>query len=91
MVVGISTDSLESHNRFRDSNSLPFPLVSDPDKRIMGLYDVRRRLDLGTSRITYLIGKDGVIRGVFHHELRISRHIQDVLKGLHVLEPVKPM
>ena len=70
---------------------MPFILVSDPRKEIMRLYDVRRRLGLGNSRITYLIDKGGIIRGVFHHELRIGRHLRDVLRGLDALESAKPV
>ena len=85
-MVGISRDPVESHRRFHESLSLPFPLVSDPEGRIMKLYDVQRRLGLGTSRITYLIDKNGIIRGAFHHELRIGMHLRDVIKGMAALE-----
>ncbi len=85
-MVGVSRDPVESHRRFHESLSLPFPLVSDPEGRIMALYEVRRRLGLGTSRVTYLIDKNGIIRGAFHHELRIGRHLGDVIKGLAALE-----
>ena len=37
------------------------------------------------SRVTYLIDSDGVIRNVYHHEFRISRHVNNVLKGLEAL------
>lgn len=85
-MVGVSRDPVESHRRFHKSLSIPFPLVSDPEGRIMALYDVLRRLGLGTSRVTYLIDKNGIIRGAFHHELRIGRHLRDVIKGLAALE-----
>ena len=85
-MVGISRDPVESHLRFHESLSLSFPLVSDPEGRIAALYDVRRRMGLGTSRVTYLIDKNGIIRRIFHHELRIKRHLRDVIKGLAALE-----
>ena len=78
----MSKDSAESHARFRKSCSLPFHLISDPEGRVMKMYDVQRRWGLGASRITYLIDKAGTIRGVYHHEIRIKRHVRDVLAGL---------
>ena len=59
--------------------------MSDRDKKVARLYDVVRRLGLGVSRVTYLIDGSGLIRGVYHHEVRIGRHVQDVLKGLEAL------
>ena len=38
------------------------------------------------SRVTYLIDKSGVIRDVFHHEVRIGKHVEDVLEGVKALD-----
>ena len=85
-MVGVSTDSPESHDRFRRHFSIPFTLLSDPDKKVAWLYDVARRMGLGVSRVTYLVDKTGVIRDVFHHEVRIGKHVDDVLKSLNALD-----
>ena len=53
-VIGISSDSLETHEKFSEKYSLTFPLVSDGDGLIKSLY--------GRERITYLIDKRGIIR-----------------------------
>jgi len=53
-VIGISPDSLETHEKFSEKYGLTFPLVSDGDGLIKGLY--------GKERITYLIDKSGIIR-----------------------------
>ena len=66
--------------------SIPFTLLSDPDKKAVRLYDVARRMGLGVSRVTYLIDKTGVIRDVYHHEVRIGKHVDDVLEGLKALD-----
>ena len=63
LTVGVSRDSVERLQRFGESNNVKFPLISDSEGKIARLYDVRRRFGLGTSRVTYLIGKDGLIRG----------------------------
>lgn len=85
IVIGVSKDSVDSHLRFKESWSLPFHLASDQEGRVMRMYDVLRRWGLGTSRITYLIDKAGIIRDAYHHEVRIGRHVSDVLKGLDEL------
>ena len=66
--------------------SIPFPLLSDPDKKVARLYDVARRMGLGVSRVTYVIDKSGAIRDVFHHEVRIGKHVEDVLEGVKALD-----
>ena len=53
-VMGISPDSLETHEKFSEKYGLTFPLVSDGDGAIKGIY--------GRERITYLIDRKGIIR-----------------------------
>ena len=86
MVIGISADPMSSHSRFRDSLGLPFSLLSDPDKKIMRLYQVARRITLiRNKRVTYLVNKTGVIGGVFHHEIAFGQHVPDVLAALRTI------
>ncbi len=81
--MGVSPDSIQSHRRFREENGLPFPLVADTERKLIKLYDVRRKLAIApTKRVTYLIDKAGVIRYIFHHEFAIGRHKNEVLEGL---------
>ena len=54
------------------------------------LYDVRRRLNLGTSRFTYVIDKSGTIRFVGHNEVSMGAHIRDALRVLDELEAKAP-
>jgi peroxiredoxin Q/BCP len=53
-VIGISTDSLETHKKFSEKYDISFPLISDRDGSIKNIY--------GKERITYLIDKHGIIR-----------------------------
>ncbi len=86
MIVGISADSVESHRRFRESLSLPYPLLSDPEKTVIRLYDVKRRLPvLPNKRVTYIVSKTGAISGAYHHEIAFGQHKNDVLEGLRAL------
>lgn len=66
-VVGVSKDSQASHQRFADKNSLPFVLLSDPERTAIEAYDVWKekklygKTSMGVVRTTYVIGPDGVI------------------------------
>ena len=82
IVVGISTDDADTLYRFRNAFDLPFDLVTDASGKIRKLYDVRRRFGLGTSRVTYVIDRQGVIRGAFHNEVSMSSHINNTLDAL---------
>ncbi|MSQ32365.1 MAG: peroxiredoxin [Dehalococcoidia bacterium] len=83
VLVGISSDTAESHRSFKQNNSLPFPLIADPKKEIIKAYDVIGSLGLlPTKRVTYLIDKSGIVRGIFRHELSMNKHRDDVLKWL---------
>jgi peroxiredoxin Q/BCP len=77
-VVGISMDDAESHARFAEQHRLPFPLLSDPDKRIANAYGARQLLGLFAKRVTYVIDREKRVRGAFHHELSAQRHLDDV-------------
>ena len=82
LIVGISTDSVERLRRFGESHGVKFPLVSDSGGGIARLYDVRRWFGLGTSRVTYLIDKDGLIRDIHHDELFAVGHARRALARL---------
>ena len=79
MLAGTSADTAERHRQFRQLHGVPFPLVADPDKRVTRLYDVRRRFGLGTSRVTYVIDRTGIVQGVFHNEVDMASHVRNVL------------
>ena len=70
VVVGISKDSVASHQRFADKYSLPFILLSDPDRVAIEAYGVWQekklvgKLGLGVIRTTFLIDEEGVIVAV---------------------------
>lgn len=61
-VVGVSPQSSESHRRFREAHALPYRLLADPERRVIGRYAgsvAGVRLPVLTRRVTYLIAKDG--------------------------------
>ena len=64
-VVGISTDTVESHKGFAEKNRLPLRLLSDPDRRVSEIYDMKSWLPGRSARGVVVIDKDG---NVVHHK-----------------------
>ena len=87
IVLGVSKDDLESHAKFRDKYSLSFPLLSDPEGKVLTAYGVWKEKSLygksfmGIERTTYIIGKDGKIEKVFPR-VRVDGHVDEVLAAL---------
>jgi len=73
-VLGISTDDLESHRRFRQALDLPFRLLSDVDQTVCHAYDVLGLFGVNTRRVTFVVGRDGRIAGVAKATLRMQTH-----------------
>lgn len=69
-VIGVSGDSVKSHKKFEEKFDLPFPLIADEDKVILGAYGVygpkkfMGRSFLGIHRTTFLIDEKGVIKAI---------------------------
>jgi peroxiredoxin Q/BCP len=69
-VVGVSTDSVASHKKFEEKFSLPFPLISDEDKKIVDKYNlwgekkIMGHTYMGTTRTTFLIDETGKIKKI---------------------------
>ncbi len=85
-VFGVSFDSRESHQRFAESCSLPFPLIADGEKKIAFLYDAVWFGGFASKRITYVIDREGIIRGAFHYEMRIKNHSEQAIKLIQSLQ-----
>ncbi len=61
-VVGISTDSVESHKQFAEHHNLPLRLLADTDAKVAGLYNARSIIPGRTARSVFVIDANGVIR-----------------------------
>ncbi|MEL7372878.1 MAG: peroxiredoxin, partial [Pseudomonadota bacterium] len=72
-IVGVSPQDGDSHQRFAARHTLPFPLLSDPDKTAVRAYDVDGPLGFGVRRGTYLIDGDGVIVDAVMADIAIAR------------------
>ena len=78
-VIGISSDSLSSHERFANKHKLPMTLLCDADGKVRKLYGVRATLGILPGRATFVVDKSGVVRHVFVSQLRVSSHVQQAL------------
>jgi peroxiredoxin len=81
-VIGISSDSVESHRSFAVKHELSFTLPSDESGNIGRLYGVPNTFGLFPGRVTYVIDREGVVRHVFASQLSVERHVQDALTAL---------
>jgi len=83
-VLGVSTDSVKSHEGFRDKYNLNFPLLSDKSKSIIKTYGVESEHG-SARRVTFLIDKSGVIRHVWE-KVNTSQHAEEVAEKIKELE-----
>ena len=85
-VIGVSRDSIESHERFRAKQELPFPLIADTDETLCRLFDVIReknmygRKVMGVERSTFLVDAKGVLRQEWR-KVRVPGHVENVLQA----------
>jgi peroxiredoxin Q/BCP len=84
-VIGISSDSPESHQRFAGKYQLPFTLLSDPGSKIRQAYGVPATLGLLPGRVTYVIDRDGVVRHIFNSQFNPKAHVTEALQILKTL------
>jgi len=85
-VIGVSSDSVDSHKGFAAKHGLPMKLVSDADKKLRALYGVRSTLGLLPGRATFVIDRKGIIQHVYVSQLRFGRHAEEALETVKRLE-----
>ena len=84
-VIGVSSDSGESHARFADKYRLPFVLLSDRDGSVRRQYGVKATLGILPGRVTFVIDEDGVVRHVFNSQLQATQHVAEARTALRAL------
>lgn len=84
-VVGVSSDSVESHERFRGRYDLPYTLLSDVGGRVRELYGVKKTLGFFDGRVTFVIDQDRKLRHVFSSALNARRHVDEALRTIREL------
>jgi peroxiredoxin Q/BCP len=85
-VLGVSSDTLESHKSFATHHGLPFLLLSDKDGKVRKRYGVPSTMGIIPGRVTFIIDIKGVVRHVFNSQFQPEKHIEEALKVLKELE-----
>jgi thioredoxin-dependent peroxiredoxin len=81
-VIGVSSESVDSHRDFAEKHGLPFTLLSDKEGKVRRLYGVPNTFGLFPGRVTYIIGKKGIVRHVFSSQLGVERHVEEAIQAL---------
>jgi len=84
-VIGVSSDSVASHEKFSGRHELPFVLLSDPGRTVRKQYGATT-MGVVPGRITFVIDKEGVIRHAFSSMTNIGGHIDDALAVVKQLQ-----
>jgi peroxiredoxin Q/BCP len=82
LVIGISSDSVESHKQFEKKYNLPFILLSDKNKQVRKLFGVPNSIGFIPGRVTYIINKFGKIIYIFSSMTNAEKHITEAKKAL---------
>ena len=91
IAVGVSKDSIASHEKFRDKHELNFPLLSDPDGQVIEKYEAWGEKNnygkkyMGIIRTTVVVGPDGKVAKVFP-KVRVKGHVEAVVAALDALD-----
>ncbi len=87
VIIGVSKDSQESHQKFIAKYDLPFILLSDPELKVIQKYGVwveksmYGRKYMGVERSTFIIDEKGKIKKIFR-KVKVAKHVEEVLKAL---------
>ncbi len=87
VILGVSKDSIKSHEKFKQKHDLPFTLLSDPEGKVLDLYGVWKKKSLygrtfmGTERTTFLIDEKGIVKRTYRN-VKVKGHAQVCLLDL---------
>jgi peroxiredoxin Q/BCP len=90
VILGVSRDSLASHEKFKEKQGFPFDLLSDPDEKLCRKFDVIHEKSLygrkfmGVVRSTFLIDADGKLRREWRN-VKVKGHAEEVLEAARSL------
>ena len=87
VILGVSRDSIKSHEKFREKYSFPFDLLSDEEERACGVFDVIKEKNMygkkymGIERSTFLIDEKGKLRQEWR-KVKVKEHVAEVLAAV---------
>jgi peroxiredoxin Q/BCP len=91
VIIGISRDSIKSHERFKEKYIFPFDLLSDADEEVCTLFDVIKDKNMygktvrGIERSTFLIDEKGILRQEWR-KVKVPGHVEAVLEAVKELQ-----
>jgi peroxiredoxin Q/BCP len=91
VVLGVSRDSVASHDKFKEKQKFPFDLVSDPDEKLCKKFDVIKEKNMygkkvmGIERSTFILDDKGVLRAEFR-KVKVVGHVDAVLEEIKKLK-----
>ena len=90
VILGVSRDSIKSHENFINKHQFKFDLISDPEEKICKLFDVIKeknmygRKVMGIERSTFLIDNKGILRHAWH-KVRVPNYVENILAELKTI------
>lgn len=90
VILGVSRDTVSSHEKFKEKQGFPFELVSDPDEQLCRAFDVIKEKNMygkkvmGVERSTFLIDEKGVLRREWR-KVKVDGHAEEVLEAVKAL------
>lgn len=85
VILGVSPDPIERHQKFIDKHELPFPLLADTEQDVAKLYDVWKLKKMfgkefyGIERSTFIIDEEGIVRKIWR-KVRVKGHIDETIQ-----------
>jgi peroxiredoxin Q/BCP len=89
-VIGVSSDSADTHAGFSDKYQLPFTLLADQGGKVRKLYGVPTVLGFIPGRVTYVIDRQGTVRQVFSSMTDTGKHVSEALEMVLQLQAEQP-
>ena len=84
-IIGISSDSAESHGSFARECGTKFPLLADEGGKVREAYGAKSSFGMIPGRVTFVVDKNGVVRHVFSSQLRPRQHISEAIEALKAI------
>ncbi len=90
IILGVSRDSIASHEKFKKNQKFSFDLLSDEDEKLCKIFDVIKeknmygKMVMGIERSTFLIDKKGILRYEWR-KVKVKEHVDEVLSKLKTL------
>ncbi len=88
-VLGVSSDSVDSHRDFATRCDLPFTILSDDGGKVRKLYGVPTTMGVIPGRVTYIIDGHGLVRHIFVSQTNPARHVEEAVRVLQEIQKEK--